>query len=60
MRTKTKSFDCVEMKDRIQAERRVEYEARKDEFPSFLAFVRARAKASDWVEQMSRQFAWTE
>ena len=46
MATKTKTFDCVEMKDRIQARRLAEYEARKDEFDSYIDFVNARAKPS--------------
>lgn len=46
MATKTKAFDCVEMKNRIQAKRLAEYEARKDEFGSYIDFVNARAKES--------------
>lgn len=46
MATKTKTFDCVEMKNRIQAERLAEYEARKDEFSSYVDFINARAKES--------------
>jgi len=46
MATKTKAFDCVEMKNRIQAKLLAEYEARKDEFNSYVDFVNARAKAS--------------
>ena len=47
MSTKTKSFDCVEMKNRIQAERWAEYQARKSEFASYVDFVNARVKTSD-------------
>ena len=56
MSTKTKTFDCVEMKNRIQAEIFAEYEARKDEFPSFSAFVKARTDKSEWVRQMREKF----
>ena len=58
MATKTKTFDCVEMKNRIQAERMAEYESRKDEFPSFLDFVRAKAGESAWVQQVRKKFGW--
>lgn len=51
MATKTKTFDCVEMKNHIQAERWAEYEARKDEFDSYLAFINARVQQSPlWKE----------
>ena len=42
MKAKRKEFDCVEMKNRIQAERWAEYQARKDEFSSYIGFVNAR------------------
>jgi hypothetical protein len=44
------------MKDRIQAERLAEYEARKDEFSSYIAFVNARVRNSE-LAQMVRQKA---
>ena len=47
MTGRTKTFDCVEMKNRIQAERLAEYEARKDEFSSYVNFINARLKDSD-------------
>ena len=46
MATKAKTFDCVEMKNRIQAQRLAEYEAHKDEFDSYIDFVNARVKRS--------------
>lgn len=46
MATKTKTFDCVEMKNRIQAQRLAEYEARKDEFDSYIDFINARVQKS--------------
>ena len=55
MATKTKTFDCVEMKNGIQAQRMAEYEALKDEYPSFVDFVKARADKSEWVRQMRRK-----
>jgi hypothetical protein len=53
---KTKTFDCVEMKDQIQAKRRAEYEARRDEFASYEEFIQARAADSEWVNQMRERF----
>lgn len=47
MMTRRKKFDCVEMKNRIQAERWAEYQARKDEFSSYVDFVNARVKSSE-------------
>ncbi len=47
MMSKAKAFDCVEMKNRIQAERLAEFEARKDEFSSYVDFINARLKDSD-------------
>ncbi|MFH0727595.1 MAG: hypothetical protein V2B19_14795 [Pseudomonadota bacterium] len=44
---KTKTFDCVEMKQRVQAELMAEYEARKDQFSSFADFIHKTA-ASDF------------
>jgi hypothetical protein len=58
MATKTKTFDCVEMKNRIQAEMMAEYESRKGEFPTFLDFVRAKNRESEWVRQMRKKFGW--
>ena len=56
MATKTKTFACVEMKNRIQAELLAEYEARKDEFPSYAAFIKAGAEESEWIRQMREKF----
>ncbi len=47
MTTKRKTFDCVEMKNRIQAARLAEYESRKGEFTSYLDFVNARVRDSE-------------
>ena len=58
MGKKRKRLDCVKMKDEIQARIRAEYEAHKDELPSFLDLVRARNRESEWVQQMRRKFGW--
>ena len=49
---KTKSFDCVEMKRRIQEQIRTEYESRKNEFSSYVDFLNAKANQSPWVQIM--------
>ena len=49
---KTKTFDCVEMKHRIQAEIMSDYLAHRDAYASYVEFVEARANASDWVRRM--------
>ena len=54
----SKTFDCVEMKNRIQAEGMAEYESRKNEFPSFLAFVRSRTHDSAWLQKVREKFGW--
>lgn len=53
---KTKTFDCVEMKRRIQAEMMSDYLAHRDEHTSYVTFVEARANASDWVRRMRGKF----
>ncbi len=47
MGVKTKTFDCVEWKHRAQEKLRAEYQARKDEFPSEIAFLKAKADESE-------------
>ena len=47
MSSKPKTFDCVEMKNRIQAELFAEYELRKGEFASYLDFINAKVKDSE-------------
>ena len=44
---KKKTFDCVEMKHKAQEKLRAEYEARKDEFPSLIEFLNAKADESE-------------
>jgi len=55
MRMKAKTFDCVEMKNRIQARILSQYEAHKDEYTSFVDFVKARAGKSKWVRDMRKK-----
>ncbi len=56
MTTQSKTFDCVEMKNRIQAEILADYESRPGEFRSFVDYVRAVSTDSDYVRQMHRRF----
>ena len=51
MLTKTKTFDCVEMKHQAQQRLHAEYESRKGEFPSYFAFLEARATESAWQRE---------
>jgi hypothetical protein len=55
MSTKTKTFDCVEMKNRIQAERLAEYDARKGEFASYVDFINARVKDSELAKFLGQE-----
>ncbi|MFH1740288.1 MAG: hypothetical protein ABIH23_14865 [bacterium] len=57
MGAKKKTFDCVEMKNRIQAARMAECEAHKDEYPSFLDFVNARTAKSKWVQEVRKKIS---
>jgi hypothetical protein len=47
MLKKPKTFDCVEMKNRIQAELFAEYQSRKGEFASYQDFINAKVKDSE-------------
>jgi hypothetical protein len=49
---KKKSFDCVEMKRRIQEQLRAEYESRKKAFASYVDFLNAKADQSPWVQNI--------
>ena len=60
MPTKAKTFDCVDMKNRIQAEMLAEYEAHKGEYASYAEFVKAKADASEWVRGVREKIARAE
>ncbi len=49
MMSRTKTFDGIEMKNRIQRELRQEYEARKAEFTSYAEFLNATADESEEI-----------
>lgn len=57
MARKNKSFDCVAMKSDIQERHMAEYERRKEEFASYLAFVNARVNQSDFAKTMREKIA---
>jgi len=51
MTTKTKPFDCVEMKHKAQQKLRAEYESRRSEFASYFEFLDAKARESSWQRE---------
>ena len=51
MTTKTKTFDCVEMKQRAQRELMAEYQARRGEFSSYAEFLRITARNDQEIRQ---------
>ncbi|MFZ1934294.1 MAG: hypothetical protein WCB27_25775 [Thermoguttaceae bacterium] len=52
-----KAFDCVEMKRKAQEELHAEYEAHKNEFPSYFAFLEARTSKSAWQKEFWTKIA---
>jgi hypothetical protein len=52
---KTKKFDCVEMKNQIQAKLMEEYEANKDKYGSYVDFIHKTAEASPWIQAMEKR-----
>lgn len=51
MTTKTKTFDCVAMKNRIQAKLMEEYETRRSEFDSYADFIVASVREHEWCRR---------
>ena len=49
MKARAKTFDCVEMKSRIQRELWEEYEARKGEFECYADFINVTAEESEEI-----------
>lgn len=60
MSPKTKIFDCVEMKRRIQQELLAEYEARRDEFASYAEFIRVTARQDPEIRRWRQRHAATQ
>ncbi len=57
MLTKTKTFDCVEMKHKAQEKLHAEYESRRNEFSSYFVFLEARANESPWQREFWERVA---
>ena len=55
MNKEHKNFDCVEMKRQSQEKLFREYEKRRDEFGSYLAFIHAKAEESEWVRKQRQR-----
>ncbi len=56
MATKTKPFDCVDMKRHAQAQIMAEYEARKGEFSSYWEFLQNKFRESAWQKAIWEKF----
>lgn len=54
MATKTKAFDCVQMKRRAQSRLLAEYEQRKDEFASYAEFITSKARQVSCLPKPSK------
>ncbi len=52
----TKTFDCVKMKRDAQRHLRAEYEVRKDEFSSYVDFLKAKSDESGWARKSKALF----
>lgn len=57
MTRRRKTFDCVEMKNRIQSDLRQEYQARKAEFASYIDFLSATANESQEIRAFLEKVA---
>ncbi len=57
MATKTKTFDCVDMKHRAQERLMAEFEARRHEFSSYSEFIMAKVTESPWASALWRKFS---
>ena len=55
MNKEHKNFDCVEMKRQNQENLLREYEERRNEFDSYLAFIHAKAEESEWVRKQRQR-----
>jgi len=56
---KTKKFDCVEMKNEIQAQLYNDYIANKDKYESYVHYIKERTKKSAWAQLMIRRIKTT-
>ncbi|MBN1900696.1 hypothetical protein JW926_05140 [Candidatus Sumerlaeota bacterium] len=54
---KNKSFDCVEMKNRIQEELWKEYESRKADFASYADFINVTAEETKEIKEFRKNLS---
>ncbi len=52
-----KTFDCIEMKNRIQSGLRQEYESRKTEFATFADFLTSTSAESQEIADFLKKMA---
>jgi predicted nucleic-acid-binding protein len=57
MTNRKKTFDCVEMKNRIQRDLIQEYDARKAQFSSYVDFLNATANESEEIRTFLEKIA---
>lgn len=56
METKTKTFDCVEMKHKAQEALLAEFESRREEFATLTDFLNAKVLESDRAAAVWKKF----
>lgn len=47
-----KSFDCIEFKQQSQQRLMSEYEKRKDEFGSYIDFIKGKTFEDEWASRL--------
>lgn len=57
MTTKTKTFNCEEMKRKSQESQEKEYESRRGEFASFADFLNVKATESETISEIWERFS---
>lgn len=57
MATKTKTFDCVEMKRKAQEEIMAQWSKRKHEFSSYGEFLETEIKESQWGRRIWKKLS---
>ena len=59
MTTRTKTFDCVAMKNRSQTKLMEEYQTRKREFNSYAELIAASVREDEWGRKQWERIART-
>ena len=57
MGAKAKTFDCVRFKRDAQRRLREEFESRKDEFSSYIDFIKAKVQEDEWSRHLWKRFS---